>query len=74
MIAFLCIVVKHQHVMNFPVQLIICENQIRIPRTKLNKLVQYEISSSAVQAYSIHAWVHKCMGAQKKERECLPCL
>jgi len=69
MIAFLCIVVKHQHVMNFPVQLTICENQIRVPPMKLNKLVQYEISSSAVQANSSHAWVHKCMVTQKKRKE-----
>ena len=40
-----------------------------LPPTKLNKLVQYEISSSAVQANSSHAWVHKCMGAQKKRKE-----
>jgi len=31
----------------------------RIPPTKVNKLIQYEISSSAVQANSSHAWVHK---------------
>ena len=36
---------------------------------KTDKLVQYEISSSAVQANSSHAWVHKCMGAQKKRKE-----
>ena len=33
------------------------------------KLIPREISSSAVQANSSHAWVHKCMGAQKKGRE-----
>ena len=41
-------------------------NTYNVPPAKLNKLVQYEISSSAVQANSSHAWVHKCMGAQKK--------
>ena len=44
-------------------------NSNELPQTKLNKLVQYEISSSAVQANSSHAWVHKCMGAQKKRKE-----
>ena len=41
----------------------------QLPPTKLNKLTPREINSSAVQANSSHAWVHKCMGAQKKGRE-----
>ena len=40
---------------------------ISLPPTKLNKLIPREISSSAVQANSSHAWVQKCMGAQKRE-------
>ena len=46
-----------------------CLRDFYVPPTKLNKLIQYEISSSAVQANSSHAWVHKCMGAQKKRKE-----
>jgi len=41
-----------------------------IPPTKLNKVIQYEISSPAVQASSSHAWVHKRMGAPKREIDC----
>ena len=51
----------------FWINLFKVENQL--PPTKRNKLMQYEISSSAVQANSSHAWVHKCMGAQKKRKE-----
>ena len=40
-----------------------------IPPTKLNKLVQYEISSSAVQANPSHAWVQTAWVHTKKERQ-----
>jgi len=40
-----------------------------VPPTKLNKLVQYEISSSAVQANPSHAWVQTAWVHTKKERQ-----
>ena len=40
-----------------------------MPPTKLNKLVQYEISSSAVQANPSHAWVQTAWVHTKKERQ-----
>ena len=41
-----------------------------IPPTTQNKIIPLEIKSPLSLAISCSAWVHKCMGEQKREREC----
>ena len=41
-----------------------------LPPTTQNKIIPLEIRSPLSLAISCSAWVHKCMGAQKREREC----
>ena len=41
-----------------------------VPPTTQNKIIPLEIRSPLSLAISCSAWVHKCMGAQKREREC----
>ena len=43
---------------------------MKLTPTTLNKIIPLEIRSPLSLAISCSAWVHKCMGAQKREREC----